>query len=79
MGIPSLVTSGLGTPGLDSTSLGTPSLGTYVLSFPKFVSCNGFRGKLMLPHLGLPINYSLHGARLSKLSSRSKRHGSKMI
>ena len=86
MGTPCLGTPCLGTPGLGTPGLGTlvslvwVTLVSLVWVPPVlsgYVVCKAFRNATLqlAPQLGIPtrsINYSLLGARLSMLSSRSK-------
>ena len=69
-------TTGQGTSGLGTLCLGTHTLGTSGTKYQYLVSRKAFREAG--PELGhhpptcSPVNYSLLGARLSKLSSHSK-------
>ena len=85
LGTPGLGTPGLGASGFGTPCLGTPSLHNWNLGNPSlstthlgslscYVAYKGFNELVLkiIPPTRSPLNYSLLGARLSKLSSRSK-------
>ena len=68
-------TLSLGNLLIDTPVLSTPCLGTLgAKTYEYLVSLILIKTQVRCPKIGLTINYSLLGARLSNLSSRSKIH-----